>query len=132
METHMGTNSFEMPSLEIKHELYQLIMTFSDLSPVETRILILLCHIYPQRVNGLQLTQLLGYNKKSRIIYRGSGGDSPLVILEGMNFLTKVKNGGEYQICVNTSHPVIQTLVDLSGSWGIDYCEELDHHLKIL
>ena len=47
---------------------YRLLMVLVSLSTIKAKILLTLSHLYPQRVNGLQLTQLLGYKKSRKVL----------------------------------------------------------------
>ena len=105
---------------------YRLLMVLVSLSTIKAKILLTLSHLYPQRVNGLQLTQLLGYKKKSRILYRGI-----LKELEDEGLIEKINiSSKEYSIQINTENALMKSLIELSISYGDEYSDDLYNFLE--
>ncbi|MCY3411264.1 MAG: hypothetical protein INQ03_06445 [Candidatus Heimdallarchaeota archaeon] len=100
---------------------YQLILVLGSLTPLKIRILLLLSHLSPTRVSATQLTALLGYSKKSRIIYRGV-----LEELEEEQFIDIERiSKKKFSIQINLNHPLMKELVELCFDFGETYTDNL-------
>ncbi len=103
------------------YNYYKLLLIISSLTPLKTKILLILSHISPKQLTATELTALLGYSKSSRIIYRGV-----LDELEKDQLIKLVKiSKKKYSIQININHPMMNILNELSYEFGEDYSQRL-------
>ena len=101
-------------------DVYRLLMIFSGLEPLKANILLVLTHIAPQQVSGAELTKLLGYSQKARTIYRGVLDD-----LQEDGFILVNKQGNQYSIGIDQSHPLVKKMYELVQAEGGAYTNQL-------
>ena len=111
----------ELTSSNKDQGLYRLLLVIGSLAPLETNILLILSHLSPKRLTATQLTQLLGYSKNSRVIYRGV---LDKLALDEFITLEKVTTK-KFSIQLNISHPLMNMLTELSFDYGDDYSNNL-------
>ncbi len=106
-------------------KFYQLLMVFTSLEPLKLKILLILAHLSPQRISASELTMLLGYSKKARIIYRGV-----LDELESANYIIidRIKTK-HFSIQLSPHHPVMADLIELAINEGEEYTDNLSKML---
>ncbi|MHA1992392.1 MAG: hypothetical protein ACW981_07155 [Candidatus Hodarchaeales archaeon] len=61
------------PNIDIEitsDEIYELFLLFQSLDEISRSVVMVLTHIYPKKVTGTQLSQLAGYSKQSKYIFK--------------------------------------------------------------
>ena len=105
---------------------YMLLLVLGTMTPLKINILMILSHLNPRQLTATQLTELLGYSKNSRVIYRGVldelSGDN-LILIEKVT--TK-----KFSIRLNTNHPQMRRLHELCISHGEEMTTSLENILE--
>lgn len=105
---------------------YNLLMVLGSLSPLKIKILLLLAHLYPKRINATELTLLLGYSKNSRIIYRGVLDELQQEQLISIDKISSKK----FSIQLDINNPITINLSELCIEFGEDYSRNLINFLE--
>ena len=95
-------------------KFYRLLLVISSLETLKTRILLVLSHLYPKRLNATELSLLLGYSKKSRALYRGVLDEMEQEELLSIERITQK----HFSIQLNNKHPLMQELIELCLAEG--------------
>ncbi len=107
-------------------DIYHTLMLFSTLPPIEMKILLVLAHIFPNRVTGTEISYLLGFNKNSRTIYRG-----PLRNLEKRGFIIIERiSDKKNMITLNIENSMMRALNQITLDAGDDYAQRLFQMLR--
>ena len=51
-------------------EIYELFMLLQSMDEIKRSIVMVLCHIYPKEVSITEVTELAGYSKKSKYVFK--------------------------------------------------------------
>ncbi|MFX1513756.1 MAG: hypothetical protein ACFFCQ_14325 [Promethearchaeota archaeon] len=93
---------------------------------MKRRLLIVLGHIYPKAVSGIQLAKLSGYSTKANALYRG-----PLKALQEESLVLVDKLTPRlFSIRINHEHPVMELLVKLCQEHGQEIQSQLENVLE--
>ncbi len=107
-------------------EVYELIVALNSFDSLKRRLLIVLAHIYPRAVSGIQLARLAGYSTKANALYRG-----PLKSLQEDSIVLVDKLTPRlFSIRINHEHPVMSLLVKLCMEHGQEIRIQLESLLE--
>ena len=60
-------------------EIYELFLLLQSFDELKRSIIMVLCHIYPKRITSAELSDLAGYSKKSKYIFKSNVLESLLI-----------------------------------------------------
>ena len=95
-------------------DIYDLIMLLSSLSELKRRIVLVLAHLAPKAVSGVQLTKLISYSGKSRTLYRGVLDE---LATDGLILADKL-TPRLYSVRINHENPLLLILINFARKHG--------------
>lgn len=105
---------------------YKLFMIFGSLDLLKIKIILTLTHIFPKQISCAKLSNLIGYSKQARSIYRGVLPD-----LEKKGFITISRNQkNSYRVSINYDNPLMLHLIQLTAKHGYKTSMELTKALS--